>query len=177
MDSEELLAQLADIHLPGPISWWPPAPGWWVLLVLVMALMAYLGRRAQRAYGHRMVQQFALTELQHCHDRYQESDEANAGLRLVNEVNTVLRRVALAHYRNAEVASLTGLAWADFLRNTAADTPLSDTLHEALASGRFQRTIVVDPDALNAFAKAWVTRHASRASDQPATANSREVVA
>ncbi|HCH75615.1 MAG TPA: DUF4381 domain-containing protein, partial [Pseudomonas sp.] len=33
------LDQLAPLISPDPISWWPPAPGWWLLgLVLLMAL-------------------------------------------------------------------------------------------------------------------------------------------
>ena len=50
MDSEELLEQLADIHLPTEISYWPPAPGWWILSILVVRgviylLKTYLARR------------------------------------------------------------------------------------------------------------------------------------
>ena len=42
MDSEELLEQLADIHLPTEISYWPPAPGWWILSILVVIGVIYL---------------------------------------------------------------------------------------------------------------------------------------
>lgn len=43
---------LRDIHLPRDPSWWPPAPGWWLLAFLLLGLAiaaAWLWRRRQHA--------------------------------------------------------------------------------------------------------------------------------
>ncbi|HET9483332.1 MAG TPA: DUF4381 domain-containing protein, partial [Xanthomonadales bacterium] len=40
--------QLRDIHLPAEPSWWPPAPGWWLLAILVIAALVFLVRFAWR---------------------------------------------------------------------------------------------------------------------------------
>ena len=32
--------ELRDIHLPDPLSWWPPAIGWWLLVIGSLALVA-----------------------------------------------------------------------------------------------------------------------------------------
>jgi len=48
---------LRDIHLPDPIGWWPPAPGWSIVLGLLVLASAGLAfalwhrhrRRLQRA--------------------------------------------------------------------------------------------------------------------------------
>ena len=42
MESEDPLSQLADIHLPDPVSIWPLAPGWWLVIVLILAGLCWL---------------------------------------------------------------------------------------------------------------------------------------
>jgi hypothetical protein len=55
-----LLSQMADIHEPSPIGFWPPAPGWialGVILFIAVALLAYLLIRRYRRNAYR---RFAL---------------------------------------------------------------------------------------------------------------------
>ncbi|MGB5726303.1 MAG: DUF4381 domain-containing protein, partial [Thiogranum sp.] len=46
---------LRDIHLPDPLSWWPPAPGWWLLLTLLVAI-ALLGGYLLHRYRRNALQ-------------------------------------------------------------------------------------------------------------------------
>ncbi|HEX7342450.1 MAG TPA: DUF4381 domain-containing protein [Rhodanobacteraceae bacterium] len=39
---------LRGIHMPPPASWWPLAPGWWVLAALLLIVMAWLAWRTWR---------------------------------------------------------------------------------------------------------------------------------
>lgn len=98
------LAQLRDIHLPDAVSFWPPAPGWWVLAALLLAAMGYLLWRWRRR--RRLLQPYrqALAELK--------------ALRAVPDaaaVSQLLRRVASYHDGSAQPASFTGQVWADYL--------------------------------------------------------------
>ncbi|MBQ0718988.1 MAG: DUF4381 domain-containing protein [Gammaproteobacteria bacterium] len=45
-----MLEQLRDIHLPQAVHWWPPAPGWWLVGVLLLALTIWLSRYLQARY-------------------------------------------------------------------------------------------------------------------------------
>ncbi len=160
MDSEELLAQLADIHLPQPVGMWPPAPGWWILALLVLVL-AVLGARWYLRYGRlRKVCNHALAELDLCLARLTAAtveDSDVAKLRYINEVNTVLRRVALVHFPLATSASIDGNAWVDFVRQKGESSAMTDEIAAALSDGRFQKQCEVDVAALDNFGRRWIT--------------------
>ena len=160
MDSEELLAQLADIHLPAEISYWPPAPGWWILALIVLVLMVLAIRRYIRHRNLHQICQHALAELNRCYNSY--VNEASGGgddkkLRYVNEFNSVIRRVALYHFPQSNVASLGGHAWVDFIRKKGESSKLDDSIAAALSFGRFQTECDVDVVALNSLGEEWIT--------------------
>ena len=55
--------ELKDIHLPDTSLWWPPAPGWWVLLIFVVLLAIVLPLLLKRL-RQRPMRQLALRELE-----------------------------------------------------------------------------------------------------------------
>ncbi len=106
------LSQLRDIHLPQPVSWWPPAPGWWMVLTasIVLPLLLLLLRRLARARRWRREARAAITQL-----RAQHRQRPESGQEVVERLSVVMRRVATTRFPAAEVASLNGEAWLQFL--------------------------------------------------------------
>lgn len=161
MDSEELLAQLADIHLPGAVSYWPPAPGWWVLFVLLLGA-GVMGIRYLRTQTlHKRIKAEALAELERCYEKFANDDVPTEQLNqrtiaYVNECNSVLRRVAIWHFPIANVASLGGDAWVDFIRQNGSASALTDELANALSHGRFQTECQVDADQMLQLGREWI---------------------
>jgi hypothetical protein len=109
------LAALRDWHLPDPVSWWPPAPGWWLVAGLVLALMV-IALRWWRAYRRRTAPaRTALAELAVLRSRLTESGD---GRSFGAGVSVLLRRLALARYPRDQVAGLAGPRWLAFLDRT-----------------------------------------------------------
>lgn len=159
MDSEELLAQLADIHLPEPVNFWPPAPGWWILALLLLIAAGFALRQLLALRTRKKICEYALAELDRCYQQLNEDSPVDLDerkLRYVNEVNSVLRRVALVHFPQSNVASLGGSAWVDFIREKGESSLLNEELATALAYGRFQTRCQVDADALHQMSRSWV---------------------
>jgi hypothetical protein len=162
------LDQLRDWHLPAPIDWWPPAPGWWALAVLVLiagVLMAGWRRRHRPRAGR--VTRSALREL----SVLRASVRSDGDMRgFVAAVSRLLRRLALARYPREQVAGLTGEAWLAFLDATGGGEgfqrgpgrALADLAYGACAAGEPPP----NPDALAELAEAWI--RANRRQGRPA---------
>ena len=103
---------LRDLHLPEPVGWWPPAPGWWLLagmllLGLVWLLVWYVRHRAFTA-----ARRHALKHLDTYSAEFVKHGDA---VLLGKQISELLRRTMLAYAPRAEVAGLTGEAWLEWL--------------------------------------------------------------
>jgi hypothetical protein len=161
MEAQDPLKDLADIHLPDPVSLWPLAPGWWGLVALALAALAYAGfryaghwRRQQRLKG-------ALRELDVAYQRYQsartQSQDGNAaGLAFLHACNEVLKRVALLHHPATQVARLHGEAWLSFLDLHGNTSDFGNGSGRILGDGGYRPAFNGDVEALHTLCTRWV---------------------
>lgn len=131
---------LRDIHLPDPVSWWPPAPGWWLLAASLAALAALVAvvvwRRRTR------VQRRGLAMLEALHARYRRDGDGGA---LVRGLSTLLRRLALEFHPRREVAGLTGSRWLEVLDAGLPGQPFSRGVGRRLADAPYRRAPALEP--------------------------------
>jgi hypothetical protein len=161
------LAALRSIHLPEPVGFWPPAPGWWVLagITVAGALALWLWSRVRR----RSVARHALREL----DALGASSGPEDLQALATAVSALLRRLALVRFGRARVAALHGGAWQRFLTETAPRSPrrarlvpdagLLLSLAPYAPAGAACLTLAgstLDRGALVAAARAWIKENA-----------------
>ena len=162
MEAEDPLSQLADIHLPGPVSFWPPAPGWWLLAALLLAAGAWFAWRQFRLWQERQRLQRVLKELDvamAAFRRVEPGEQRNAqGLALLYTVNSLLKRVALVRHPEAEVAALTGQDWLDFLDACGGAGEFRSGPGQVLAEGEYRPRFDADADALYATVRRWITQ-------------------
>lgn len=99
---------LKDIVLPEPVTFWPPAPGWWLLAGLLLLISAtlifWLVRRSQH--------QRRIRRQQH------QFNTAIAAIERTEQANDWFKRLALQYVAPQQVASLHGDAWFTWLHNT-----------------------------------------------------------
>jgi hypothetical protein len=100
---------LRDIHLPGAIGWWPPAPGWWILLAMIMAVAVLAFLRYRSHFRERA----ALRALKRTLERLAEGAEPTHCLQ---QISMIVRRFAMSmSERGDAVAGLTGERWLKYL--------------------------------------------------------------
>lgn len=105
---DETALPLRDLHLPDPVGWWPLAPGWWFVLLVLAVGVAYLFWRAFKKWRHNAARRYALRELARYEGAYLEHRNP---VMLGKQLSELLRRGMLAYAPRGDVAGLTGEAW------------------------------------------------------------------
>ncbi len=152
------LAQLRDWHLPDPIQWWPPAPGWWISAAVLLAVLSWVaGVRWRRHRRLGAAARSALRELAALRAAVQTDGDTRA---FVAALSRLLRRLALARFPREQVAGLTGDAWLNFLDVTGGGDGFRRGPGRALADLAYGATRAGDlppnPDALADLAETWI---------------------
>lgn len=141
------LDRLHDPLLPPEVAWWPPAPGWYVVIAVLLCIVLAFSIRAVSRYRANAYRRAALRRLQ--------SMDHNPAA-----IAEVLRRTALAIAPRTEIASMNSGEWVDWL-TARSNSPIPDSVRAQLTTGIYAHpgTELGDVSALREFAAHWITQH------------------
>lgn len=150
---QDPLADLRDIHLPDPISWWPPAMGWWLLVILLIGVVVSLAIWRWKKHRALAYKREALFEFESVQARYLSHRDDS---RLLSEVSALLKRTSITKYGRERSAGLAGEAWLVFLDETGKTQEFTDGSGRALATQRFVTQPKIDPQELLSITQLWL---------------------
>lgn len=152
------LANLADLALPPPVSFWPPAIGIWILAAAASAALLVFSCRALRRYRANTYLREAISELDALSLASGTDEPATA-----EAVSSILKRVAFVRYGRETVAALTGADWTGFIARTAPQGASTDAIAEHLGCFLARESPATPPDHRLLFAQVRVWLRGQRA--------------
>jgi len=144
---------LRDIHLPDAIGAWPPAIGWWIVLVLgllaIWAVWLLIKKLRQDTAVKGANKLMADIKQQANGDK----------LQTIRALSVCLRRLQISNEQRTQAASLNGQEWLQHLDSFVDGKPFSEGIGRCLADAPYQQqlTVDVDIDALISLCERCIT--------------------
>jgi hypothetical protein len=147
---------LKDIHLPEAIGWWPPAPGWWLLplvVVLLWLVVRYLYQRLTRK-----------TAIHTAQTLLKNLSKQTDALQTLTALSALLRRTAISIDGRSHVAGLRGIDWLEYLDRSLPEQPFSQGIGRCLADAHYRPRVADDIDlpALIALCERWLKQQGKK---------------
>ena len=143
--NQDPLAQLNDIIAPSAPNWFPPAPIYWVLLLLVIVSVYGGYCFLKKLYLQRQLPQEQLRTLL-------KLEQENVDFIVLNQL---LKGCALSYFPRSDVASLHGEQWFDFLQKHS-DFPIFNNKQDFI-SRLYQHECQATQQNDFTDAKKWIT--------------------
>lgn len=162
MNPSDPLAQLRDIHLPEAISWWPLAPGWWVVSALLIAGLAYVSHFLWQRHHAFTYRRQALAQVKQLPNDSQHQR--------ITALFALLKRVAVSAYPELHLSSLNQAEFIDFLNQTCPKAGFDQLPADwqTLFYAKHTEVPIELVDQLVLSSTQWIKRH-------PMTKNLRDI--
>jgi len=150
--AEASLDNLHDILVPDAIGFFPLAPGWYILSLLLLTLLFHFGYQRYKLYEREQYRRDAEEELEALNDKNRENAIALLGL---------AKRVAISAYGREIIATLDGDRWWDFME-THSKTSMDADLRISIKRLLYEEGVDFDTsvfDAVFLMVSQWIETH------------------
>ena len=156
--SIDLLSDLRDVQLPPISNELELAPGWWILSVLLIALIFFLVWLFAKKWKKNEYRREALVELEAIHSRHRQTGD---DLVFLQETQNLLKRVALTAFPREQVAQLTDIQWIHFLGKSSEsdrfEGPNAEALIDDIYREKLERSL--NHREIEVLARFWIKNH------------------
>ncbi len=160
--NQDPLSALRDLHLPPVTGFWPPAIGWWLVAILLCALLGYLFYLWKKRSEARRPALAALQTLE------QISTSNDSEIFKLQQLSVLLRRFALNCFERSQVAGLNGDSWLVFLDDHLPGSHFCNGGGRPLATAPYQEiNSEFDIDSMIDLVKQWIVHNDSSRTKQP----------
>ncbi len=150
--------ELRDIHLPDAVSCWPPAIGWWAVLLLTILLLValyFLIKKMQQV----SVRQMGIKKLITIKADYTQHQNKTI---LSQALSQLLRQILLSAYPRDEVASVSGEQWLKMLKTSHPKGQIELEWLQTITIASYQNQAEFDEHELLKGIDVWVNSFPKR---------------
>ncbi|MFT5115019.1 MAG: hypothetical protein ACI8P9_004362 [Parasphingorhabdus sp.] len=158
MNQTDPLAVLRDIHLPGDPSLWPPAIGWWLLLIACLLIIWAIYKVVANFLFQRRPSKQALLELDRLESRFKSEQDTRE---YVQSLSMLLRRYVVSKCADPQLAARSGSHWLKLLNELSNGRAFTDGPGQVLADLPYSRTVDVNAEALTRTIRQMLRNQAS----------------
>ena len=150
--AEASLDNLHDIIVPESVGFFPLAPGWTIVLLLLLALLFHILVKAYTRYKRSLYRREALKEL----GTYRQHSKKNA-----SSVLLLAKRVGIAAYGREVIAKLYDDTWWDFMEKHSK-AKVSPEARRDIAKLLYDESYTMNAnlqDNIITFVTLWIKTH------------------
>jgi hypothetical protein len=108
------ISQLHPIIIPEPVQFAPIAPGWYLVLGLIILLFLFIFYRLFNNYQSKAYRRNSARELLSLKSEIGKTAPAE----ILQDISTIMKSTAFVSYSKEKAAKLSGIAWQNFLVST-----------------------------------------------------------